>query len=154
MRAPSAEYVSSAILARTMGESVHPISAKTLHAIIANGSVNAFDGITLPEEPGILSRQLRQYGVPYVSGGNPFDGHSYDDSNYIPIINVMRRYLIDLVKACILPLRPIVTCTNVAWMCFDQEPLVEYNLWHKKTGYAAESLWLSYFFRWCSNDGS
>lgn len=50
----------------------------------------------------------------------------------IPIINVMRQYLIDLVKACILPLRPIVTCTNVAWMCFDEEPLVEYNLWHKE----------------------
>ena len=83
---PSAEDVSATILARAMGETVDSITAETLRTITANNLVNALDGyhypivdgITLPEEPGILFSQGRQYAVPYMSGGNSFDGHSYD----------------------------------------------------------------------------
>jgi para-nitrobenzyl esterase len=235
---PSAEDVSAAIVARAITESIDPITAETLRAITASDLVNALDGyhypivdgITLLEEPGILFSRGRQHAVPYMSGGNSFDGHSYDgdeglppaslleqtqphtatirmlygikrhaafqpqvrqlfgDFRYvsaarytaqqmalvdqpgylyllsyvppkerhywrgtphswqkrplfradnIPIINAMRQYIINLVKTGdpngnSLPLWPMVKSANTAWMHFDEKPIVEYNLWHKK----------------------
>lgn len=82
---PSAEAISKTILERAIEAPSDQLLAKDLRALTANQLVNAIeglhypivDGITLPEEPGILFRQGKQQSVPYMSGGSTYDGSSY-----------------------------------------------------------------------------
>lgn len=82
---PSAEKISKAILERAIETSSDPLLAEDLRALTANQLVNAndglhypiVDGISLPEEPGILFWQGKQHSVPYMSGGSTYDGSSY-----------------------------------------------------------------------------
>ena len=82
---PSAEEISKTILERATEAPSDRLLAEDLRALTANQLVNAneglhypiIDGITLPEEPGILFRQGKQHSVPYMSGGNTYDGSSY-----------------------------------------------------------------------------
>jgi para-nitrobenzyl esterase len=83
---PSAEEVARGIVERAMESPAANVRAEDLRALTADQLVNAVDGyhypivdgITLLEEPGVLFRQGKQHPVPYMSGGNTFDGHSYD----------------------------------------------------------------------------
>jgi len=82
---PSAEEISKAILERAIEAPNDRLLAGDLRALSANQLVDAneglhypiVDGITLPEEPGILFRQGKQHSVPYMSGGSTYDGSSY-----------------------------------------------------------------------------
>ena len=82
---PSAEEISKKILERATEVPVDRLLAEDLLALTANQLVNAndglhypiVDGITLPEEPGILFHRGKQHSVPYMSGGSTYDGSSY-----------------------------------------------------------------------------
>jgi len=80
---PRAEGIAAGIVARALNEpSQSPITREGLLAIPASRLVNAVqgfhlpivDGITLPEETAILFHRGQQHAVPFVSGGNSYDG--------------------------------------------------------------------------------
>lgn len=82
----NAEEVARRIVERALESPAANVRAEDLYALTADQLVNAVDsyhypivdGITLPEEPGVLFRQGKQHAVPYMSGGNTFDGNGYD----------------------------------------------------------------------------
>ncbi len=79
----SAEAISMQIATRATGSQQPSIQA--LRETPASAFVNAIDGfhlpvvdgITLTDEPATLFGQGRQHGVPYISGGNSYDGSVY-----------------------------------------------------------------------------
>jgi para-nitrobenzyl esterase len=89
---PSAEEAARGIAERAMESPVDQVRPEDLRALTADQLVNAIngyhypivDGITLLEEPGVLFRQGKQHPVPYMSGGNTFDGSGYDDDVGLP----------------------------------------------------------------------
>lgn len=84
---PGAEAIAQGIVERAMASAVADVRVEDLRALTAAQLVNAVDGyyypivdgITLPEEPGVLFRQGKQHPVPYMSGGNTFDGSGYGE---------------------------------------------------------------------------
>ena len=87
--APSAEAIGEAIVARV---GVGAQTAATLRRLDGQALVDAVsgfmlpivDGRSLPEEPGILFMQGRQAAVPFMSGGNSFEGSVMPDSGVTP----------------------------------------------------------------------
>ncbi len=86
----SAEAISRAIATRATG-SLQP-SLEALYATPADAFVNAIDGfhlpvvdgITLTDEPARLFEQGKQHAVPYISGGNSYDGSVYPYAGVAP----------------------------------------------------------------------
>ncbi len=85
---PSAEDVSSAIISRALDPDQVEFTAEQLRRIPVAQLVSArdhqyhypiVDGITLPEEPGVLFSNGKQHPVPYMTGGNSYDGSGYRD---------------------------------------------------------------------------
>ena len=80
-----AQQLSADIAKRASGIDAPEQTATVLYNIPANRLVNAIDGfhlpiidgITLPEEPGVMFLQGQQHAVPYISGGNSYDGSVY-----------------------------------------------------------------------------
>jgi len=80
--APSAEEVARAIVERASPDGPAPETAERLRQIPAArlaGAVEALhlpvvDGAAVPEEPGILFARGAQHDVPFMTGGDSFDG--------------------------------------------------------------------------------
>lgn len=95
----SAEAISQAIATRATG-SLQP-SSEDLYNTPADAFVNAIDGfhlpvvdgITLTDEPARLFEQGRQHGVPYISGGNSYDGSVY------PYAGVEPKRLVEMIAS-------------------------------------------------------
>lgn len=81
----SAESLSAAIAEKASGIAPEDQSLMVLNAIPTSRLVKAIDGfhlpiidgLTLPEEPGVMFMQGHQHAVPYMSGGNSYDGSVY-----------------------------------------------------------------------------
>ena len=81
----SAETISAGIAEKASGIASDEQSLVALNNIPASRLVEAIDGfhlpiidgVTLPEEPGVMFIQGKQHAVPYISGGNSFDGSVY-----------------------------------------------------------------------------
>lgn len=79
---PSAEYLALELAARVVGKPAEEVTREDLYAATAKQwgkSVQAFhspivDGISLPEESGILFARGEQHPVPFISGGTSYDG--------------------------------------------------------------------------------
>lgn len=79
---PSAEYLALELAARVVGKPAEEVTREDLYAATAKqwgNSVQAFhspivDGISLPEESGILFARGEQHPVPFISGGTSYDG--------------------------------------------------------------------------------
>ena len=77
--AQSAETVSSELVARASGETQTARMLRSLDGQRLVDGVRGFvmpivDGRSLPEEPGILFLQGRQAAVPFMTGGNSYEG--------------------------------------------------------------------------------
>ena len=79
-------YAAGELLATQLtGKSTAQVSRDDLYQLPAESLVKAIegfylpivDGISLPDEPGIVFAQGKQQAVPYISGGNSFDGSIY-----------------------------------------------------------------------------
>ncbi|NBU26325.1 MAG: hypothetical protein EBS39_12075 [Gammaproteobacteria bacterium] len=85
----SAEALGKEIVARASGE---PQTARMLRRLDGQQLVDAVrgfmlpivDGRSLPDEPGILFMQGRQAAVPFMTGGNSFEGSVMPDSGVTP----------------------------------------------------------------------
>ena len=81
----SAETMSAGIAEKASGIGPDQQSLTALKNIPATRLVEAIDGfhlpiidgVTLPQEPGVMFMQGKQHAVPYISGGNSFDGSVY-----------------------------------------------------------------------------
>ncbi|MDO6710240.1 carboxylesterase family protein [Aliiglaciecola sp. 2_MG-2023] len=82
---PDAQTISDKIAMRALNAAQDSINSASLYALPADKLVSAIDGFhvpivdgkTLPEEPAIMFMQGKQHDVPYISGGNSFDGSVY-----------------------------------------------------------------------------
>lgn len=96
---PSAEEIAHVIVERATKSPAADERAEDLRALTAHELANAIDsyhypivdGITLLEEPGVLFRLGKQHPVPYMSGGNTFDGSGYDDDVGLPPDELLAR---------------------------------------------------------------
>ena len=78
----SAEQLSIELAALAARSKNRELSPEALHKISAQDFADAFsgfqlpivDGITLPEESGVLFAQGKQHSVPFIAGGASFDG--------------------------------------------------------------------------------
>ena len=86
--APSAEEMGLALAGRAAGKPAAEVTRADLYALTPGQlveSVSGFhipivDGISLPEESGILFALGRQHAVPYISGGTSYDGSIFSIS--------------------------------------------------------------------------
>lgn len=94
---PSAEHISDQIARKALGIEVqdhtpqkviksllYEASPAALVAAIDGFLIPIIDGKTLPEEPAIMFVQGRQHSVPYISGGNSYEGSVYPYSGVAP----------------------------------------------------------------------
>ncbi|MEQ5807398.1 carboxylesterase family protein [Alteromonas sp. NFXS44] len=87
---PDAVTLSSAIAQRAT--ETDKVSREQLYQTSPEAFVNAIngfhlpvaDGITLPDEPARLFAQGKQHAVPYISGGNSYDGNVYPYAGVSP----------------------------------------------------------------------
>ena len=78
-RAESAESLARELIARVSADAETVDEMRALDAMALMDAVEGFhlpvvDGVTLPEEPGILFLAGRQHDVPVITGGTSFDG--------------------------------------------------------------------------------
>ena len=88
---PSAEMLAEGIASRASGkrealnkDALYALSPGALVSAIQGFHLPVVDGQSLPEEPGILFSRGEQHAVPYLSGGNSFDGSVYPYSGVQP----------------------------------------------------------------------
>lgn len=80
-----AEQMAHQITARAVPGELQTLTAKALHQIspaqwvqaVGDSHLPIVDGHTLPEEPAYLFAQSQQHAVPYLTGGNTYDGSVY-----------------------------------------------------------------------------
>ncbi|WP_460314755.1 carboxylesterase/lipase family protein [Aliiglaciecola aliphaticivorans] len=72
------------IVSENLNELLFEVSAASLVAAIDGFHIPIVDGKTLPEEPAIMFVQGRQHSVPYISGGNSYEGSVYPYSGVEP----------------------------------------------------------------------
>lgn len=76
---PSAERIAQGLVAKVTDQPATPSSLRALDSAALAEAVEGFhlpvvDGVTLPEEPGLLFVQGRQHNVPLITGGNSNEG--------------------------------------------------------------------------------
>jgi para-nitrobenzyl esterase len=80
--APRAETVAETLVERATAPGAPPVTAEELRGIPAGRLATAVDGLhipvvdgrVVPEEPGILFARGEQHDVPFMTGGDSFDG--------------------------------------------------------------------------------
>ena len=80
-RAPSAEAVAEALVGRATGgarietaDQLRAIPAADLASAVEPLHLPVVDGVVVPDEPGILFARGAQHDVPFMTGGDRFDG--------------------------------------------------------------------------------
>ncbi|MGQ8364407.1 carboxylesterase/lipase family protein [Glaciecola sp. 1036] len=88
----NAHVLANDLIQQATDKSINDLSVAELKAISPSALVNAIsgfhlpviDGVTLAEEPGVLFLLGKQHAVPYISGGNSYDGSVYPYSGVQP----------------------------------------------------------------------
>ncbi len=98
----AAESIADAIAERALGKPKGEISIKDLYKSTPEQWVKAVEGFHLPivdgrslmDEPGIIFRRGDQHSVPFISGGNSFDGSVFPYSGFAPrtLLDMMGEY--------------------------------------------------------------
>lgn len=81
----NAQEYAQVLASKVISKAASSVTAEDLNNVSASQWVEAVegfhlpvaDGIILPDEPGVVFMQGRQHDVPYMSGGNSYDGSVY-----------------------------------------------------------------------------